>query len=167
MRFLTAILVAVATAGTANAEMTISYHWNKECVDGKSPPITFSAVPEGTVKFDIVGDTANAGEFFRVSRGPITPGEKCPTGHSSTTFRARRLAADSTVGRPRHWTRREKRSLSLERRSCRFPLQGVATSAHPHPTEIVAFLSARCPPTNSPKAAVDELDENGEVDGTA
>ncbi len=107
MRFLTAILVAVATAGTANAEMTISYHWNKECVDGKSPPIAFSAVPEGTVKFDIVGDAANAGEFFRGLARPDYAGEKRPTGHSSTTFRARRLAADSTVGRPRHSTRRK------------------------------------------------------------
>ena len=86
MRFLTAIIVAVATAGTANAEMTISYHWNKECVDGKSPPIAFSGVPEGTVKFDIVGDAANAGEFFRGLARPDYARREMPHGTFQYNF---------------------------------------------------------------------------------
>ncbi len=65
MRFLTAILVIFAAAGSAHAEMTISYDWRQKCFEGKSPTITFSAVPEEAVKFDIVADAANAREFYR------------------------------------------------------------------------------------------------------
>ena len=44
-----AILVASATAASA---MSMSFDWGptKKCFDSKSPPITLSAVPEGTKK---------------------------------------------------------------------------------------------------------------------
>lgn len=55
MRAILTCVLTLALASAAHADMKVSFDWGptKKCLDSKSPPMTLSGVPDGTVKLDI------------------------------------------------------------------------------------------------------------------
>lgn len=65
MRVLLACLISLGFAGTAAADMKVSFQWGEtgKCFDRKSPPMSLNGVPEGTTKLDIRMKDLNAPDF--------------------------------------------------------------------------------------------------------
>lgn len=64
MRIALAITILALTAGTASADMSMKFDWgpSKKC-DSKSPPISVSGVPDGTVKLQFSMTDLNVPTF--------------------------------------------------------------------------------------------------------
>jgi phosphatidylethanolamine-binding protein (PEBP) family uncharacterized protein len=65
MRTIMACVVSIAFAGTAMADMKVSFEWGPtgKCFDSKSPPFKVSGVPAGTAKLSFLMRNLDVPDF--------------------------------------------------------------------------------------------------------